>query len=187
MNLTPLVSAFFLILITELGDKTMITAIVLSSRYNRIEVFLGTLLALTALSILGVILGSLIFQHVPVEIAQFLAGAIFITVGAYQLVNGEESTSPISTGYGGMFTSFIMISMMELGDKSQLAIIGLSAESGAGELVLLGAILAFALITLIGVGLGHEISKRVDEDIIRKISAAIFIILGVFFMLQTVF
>ncbi len=187
MNLTPFLSAFFLILITELGDKTMIAAIVLSSKHRRSEVFFGTLLALSVLSILGVILGALIFQYVPIEIAELIAGAIFIGVGVYQLIDREESISPISLEYGGLTTSFIMISMMELGDKSQLAIIGLSAESGEGILVLLGAILAFAVITLIGVGLGHEISKRVEENIIRKVSAAIFIVLGVIFVLQALF
>jgi putative Ca2+/H+ antiporter (TMEM165/GDT1 family) len=50
--------------------------------------------------------------------------------------------------------------------------------------ILAGAVLAFALVTLIGVLVGAEIGKRVPERHIKLASAAIFIIFGVVFLAQ---
>jgi putative Ca2+/H+ antiporter (TMEM165/GDT1 family) len=73
---------------------------------------------------------------------------------------------------------------MELGDKTQLSIIALSAESGAGLLVFIGAMAAFALITLIEVFFGGEIGHRVDRKYIKITSGAVFLIFGFIFISQ---
>ncbi|MCX6653211.1 MAG: TMEM165/GDT1 family protein [Methanomassiliicoccales archaeon] len=41
MDLAPVFSAFVLIALTEIGDKTMIAVITLSSKHSRSTVFLG--------------------------------------------------------------------------------------------------------------------------------------------------
>jgi putative Ca2+/H+ antiporter (TMEM165/GDT1 family) len=77
-----------------------------------------------------------------------------------------------------------LMTIMELGDKTQLSIIALSAEYGAPFLILVGSVLAFAVVTFAGVMLGAEIGKRVPERYIRLGSAVIFIAFGLIFLAQ---
>ena len=62
MDFAPLLAAFFLILITEIGDKSMLAIITLSSRYTRLAVFLGALSALTVMSLLAVLVGEVLYS-----------------------------------------------------------------------------------------------------------------------------
>jgi putative Ca2+/H+ antiporter (TMEM165/GDT1 family) len=81
------------------------------------------------------------------------------------------------------FISFGLIFTAELGDKTQLMVFTLALRYG-GKPVLAGAFLAFALLSgsaaLIGKGLG----SLLDQDLITRISAWVFILFGVFMLLR---
>ena len=57
---------------------------------------------------------------------------------------------------------------MELGDKTQLSVITLSAESGAALMVFIGAALGFLWLVALEVTVGKAIGERVPKDYIRK-------------------
>ncbi len=66
--------------------------------------------------------------------------------------------------WGVFFSTFITIFLAELGDKTQVATLLLSAESQAPFVVFLGAGLALVSTSLVGVLLGQWMSKRVSEE-----------------------
>ena len=69
------------------------------------------------------------------------------------------------SGFWGVFLStFITIFLAELGDKTQVTTMLMSAESQAPLVVFAGAGLALVATSLIGVLLGQWLSKRVSED-----------------------
>jgi putative Ca2+/H+ antiporter (TMEM165/GDT1 family) len=77
------------------------------------------------------------------------------------------------------WTTFGTLFLAEMGDKTQLAAITLSARTRSPLSVFLGAALALALVSLIGVAVGAMLGKYVPEDLIRKVAAAAFIVVGV--------
>lgn len=77
---------------------------------------------------------------------------------------GESNAGTSSTFWGVFFSTFITIFLAELGDKTQVATLLLSAESQSPFTVFLGAGLALVSTSLIGVLLGQWMSKRVSED-----------------------
>jgi putative Ca2+/H+ antiporter (TMEM165/GDT1 family) len=187
MDLAPLISAFILIALTEIGDKTMIAVITLSSKHSRESVFIGAMLALGTVSAIGVLIGDALFEIISREIIEIAAGALFILAGLLMLLLPEKEERIEKVKYeqmGGLLGSFIFVTLMELGDKTQLSIIALSAESGAGFFVFTGAMAAFALITLIEVFFGGEIGKRVDRKYIKIASGAVFLVFGLIFITQ---
>jgi putative Ca2+/H+ antiporter (TMEM165/GDT1 family) len=186
MDLGPLISAFVLILVTELGDKTMFAMITLSSRYSKLIVLLGALSALALVTAVGVLIGEVIFQIVPQFWLQIGAAALFLIFGIYTIVTHENHNAEEMRfqKWGGGIATFGMVALMELGDKSQLSVIALSAESGAAGMVFIGTMLAFAVISTIMVVLGDQIGKRVPEKYIRLGSGAIFILFGLIFVVQ---
>lgn len=85
-----------------------------------------------------------------------------------------------------ILTTFWAIFLAELGDKTQLAVLTLSAESKKPISVFLGAIIAFGIITLLGAFFGNVITKFVPESIIEKIAAIAFIVIGILMFFEKI-
>jgi putative Ca2+/H+ antiporter (TMEM165/GDT1 family) len=77
------------------------------------------------------------------------------------------------------WTTFGALFVAEMGDKTQLAAITLAAETRSPLSVFLGAALALALVSLIGVAVGTVLGNYLPENILRKVAAAAFIVIGV--------
>jgi Ca2+/H+ antiporter, TMEM165/GDT1 family len=77
------------------------------------------------------------------------------------------------------WTAFATLFVAELGDKTQLAVITMTANSSKIWSVFLGASLALVCVTLLGVLFGGVITQYVPTDWLQRIVAAAFIIIGV--------
>src|SRR3989339_74063 len=81
MDLKTLLSAFGLIFLAELGDKTQLAAISLvSSTKKPLEVFLGAAAALAAVTAIGVLFGEGLVKLVPENIIHSGAAVLFIAI-----------------------------------------------------------------------------------------------------------
>lgn len=75
-------SAFSLVFLAELGDKTQLTTMLLASQSRSIwPVILGSSLALVLSSILGAFLGTYIQRFLPPELLRKGAGVAFVFLG----------------------------------------------------------------------------------------------------------
>ncbi len=77
-----------------------------------------------------------------------------------------------------LISTFGLLFVAELGDKTQLAVINMTAKHKSPVPVFLGAFLALALVTLIGVVFGEALTRVVPPDLMRKISGALFVVMG---------
>ena len=76
-------------------------------------------------------------------------------------------------------TAFLTLFLAELGDKTQLAVITMTARSDSKVAIFLGASLALVLVSLLGVLVGGILSEYVPTEWLQRIVAAAFIIIGV--------
>jgi Ca2+/H+ antiporter, TMEM165/GDT1 family len=76
-------------------------------------------------------------------------------------------------------STFGVIFLAELGDKTQLACIMLAADSKRIWTVFFGASLALVTVTLLGVVFAQIICQFVPAQLIKKIASMGFILLGV--------
>ena len=68
--------------VAELGDKTQLATLSLSSgKVNRLSVFLGSASALVCTSLIAVLAGEIISRYLPPQYIRRGAGAIFIALG----------------------------------------------------------------------------------------------------------
>ncbi len=72
-----------------------------------------------------------------------------------------------------------MLFMEELGDKTQLAVITMSAKTDSKVAVFIGASLALVLVSLLGVLLGGVLSQWIPTEWLQRIVALGFIVIGV--------
>ena len=77
------------------------------------------------------------------------------------------------------FTAFGTIFLAELADKTEMAVLNPDGQNQITLAGILGAMLAFGVATLIAVLFGEAIGKFVPENILRIVSAGIFILIGV--------
>ena len=78
-----------------------------------------------------------------------------------------------------LWSTFVLLFVAELGDKTQLAVILSSANTDRPWTVFLGAALALITVTLIGTLAGQVITRFVSPDILRKGAAGLFVLMGV--------
>ena len=74
--------------------------------------------------------------------------------------------------------TFGTLFLAELGDKTQLAVITLTSKTKDPYWVFIGAVIAMALVTLLGVLVGEALVKFIPEPVIKKLAAAAFVIIG---------
>jgi len=118
---------------------------------------------------------------------QAASALAFIVLGVWILVKREKEEEEEQKEIADrkvILQAFLLTALAELGDKTQLAVILMSAESGMPLVVLSGAILGFAVIVAVGVVIGREISRRVRRKWIVLASGVLFVAIGIFTILE---
>ena len=98
----------------------------------------------------------------------------------------HESYDPkdSSTFFSILITSFSTIFLAELGDKTQLATLILSAQSGRPLIIFIGAGLALISTSLLGVLIGRWIANNLPRQSFTSVSGAIMLSLGLYLLAQ---
>lgn len=76
-------------------------------------------------------------------------------------------------------TAFAAIFIAELGDKTQIAMITMSASSKHPFSIFLGGASALVLLTAIAVLAGEAVTRYVPEAVLSKIAAVLFVLIGI--------
>ena len=97
----------------------------------------------------------------------------------------EDSDSKDSTPFFSiLITTFSTIFLAELGDKTQLATLILSAQSGRPLIIFIGAALALISTSLLGVLIGRWIANNLPRQRFTIVSAIIMLSLGIYLVTQ---
>jgi putative Ca2+/H+ antiporter (TMEM165/GDT1 family) len=83
-------------------------------------------------------------------------------------------------------STFLMIFLAELGDKTQISTFAFAAESNSPLSVFLGAALALVCTSFLGVVLGGVLGRFVPERILKFAAAAVFLGFGVWTLVQAI-
>jgi len=100
--------------------------------------------------------------------------------------NLEKKEKGLEKSFLSIFiTTFSTIFIAELGDKTQIATLMLSAESGKPTTVFIGSSLALISSSLVGVLVGKWLSKRISPSKFALFTGALMIIISVFLAYET--
>ena len=182
--LAPFGTAFLLVALNELGDKSQLLAIAFASRMRFAKVMAGILLATLANHGLAVAAGTLLARAPGFgEWAGFFAAIAFLFFGLLALRPEKGSVQSIRTRRGsrlsGVFTVAAAFFFAEMGDKTQLAVIGLSAQFAAAPLwVLAGAAAGMLAADSLGIAAGTFLQKKYSRRFCRLLSALTFFAFG---------
>jgi Ca2+/H+ antiporter, TMEM165/GDT1 family len=187
MSLSIVLSSFALLFLAEMGDKTQLIAMTLAHRYRAIPVAIGVCAAFVVLNLLAVLLGGLLFRYVPQEVVLVAAGLLFLFFAWRSWRDASDEEEEITERRGGsgvILSSFALIFVAELGDKTQLAMVGLVATTGAPWAVFTGGTLALWSVSLLGILVGSTVLSRFPRSTMHRAAAVLFALFGVLALLR---
>jgi len=87
MDFKTLICTFGIVFLAELGDKTQLTALALTSSKPKagLSVFLGSSLALICTSALAVLCGAILTRYIPAKYIHLTSAILFIILGCMML------------------------------------------------------------------------------------------------------
>lgn len=182
MDLSVVLSAFSLLFLAEMGDKSQLLAMTLAHRYRAGPVIAGTFAAFAMLNLLAVFVGQALFEWIPQELMLLAAAGLFLYFGYRSWRDADDGEDEESDGVparNALVTSFTMIFVAELGDKTQLAMIALVAGTGEIWSVFVGGTLALWAVSLIGILFGATVLRKIPRHWVHRAAALLFVAFGV--------
>lgn len=186
MDLTPLVTSFILFTAMELGDKTQIAVVTMSMRSRPWSVFLGAIAAFALIDGASIALGGALTSLIPSTWINLGSGILFILLGLLCLIREEgggiQTSDKCTVAY-----AFSVILLMELGDKTQLVSMILSARYSSPLMVFIGVISASIILTGCAVFIGRNMFRLIPKQYLRYITSLLFMLFGSVFLINVFF
>lgn len=170
--------------LAELGDKTQLSILLLSTRTKKyLHLLLGVMLAFLIVDGAGILIGSYVTTIIPIAILRIASGIIFIVFGVLILVRSNKEVDTTSRFKSPFLSGFALIFLTEWGDKTQIAA-ALFAMEYNPLLVMIGTMIALALLSILAIYLGKFIGDKISSKIVTKVAGIVFIVIGASFLIS---
>jgi len=216
MDLVTLFTAFGILFLGELGDKTQLIVFNLTLEYEKPwKVGVGATLGFGIIVTIGVLLGAIIIDLIPLFLISLIGGIIFVIIGILDArhlkklwndnrgintetlslndpenendVKKKDITSKLSKLKNNpILAGFLFIFLMELGDKTQILTITLASTTPAIIEIWLGSFLALSLLAWMGVFFGEIITKKLPKFYLKVISVSLFVFIGIWLIIASI-
>lgn len=180
-----MLEAFFastaVVALAEIGDKTMLLAIVLAARLRApVAILLGILVATMANHALAALVGSQVAGLIDAPWFRIAIALGFIAMAAWTLVPDklDEDEDSVTHRGSAFLTTLVAFFLVEMGDKTQVATIALGAQYHSVLVVAAGTTLGMMLANGPAVFLGEKLVEKVSLKLTRTIAALLFLLLG---------
>ena len=176
-----------IVALAEIGDKTMLLAILLAARFRRpIPILLGILVATLLNHALAALVGQLAAGALNGPWTKWVLGIAFLAFAGWALIPDrlEEDEAPPALKAGSVFlTTAVAFFLVEMGDKTQVATVALGAQFHNVALVAAGTTLGMMIANAPAVLLGEVAATKIPLKVIRWIAAAGFAAVGIWVLL----
>ena len=180
---------FFTEFIAEMGDKTQLMLIALTSKYKLKDIIFGTAVAILLLNGLAVLAGGLVSEFIPGWLIKTVAALAFLYFAASTIAGDDDEeeeeggNSKIKLAPFAVFCTFFVA---ELGDKTQLTAITFGANEGmeAAIVVWIACSLGLFAADILGMLVGYLLKSKTPEGLLNTLAFVIFSVFGVYTLYQ---
>jgi Predicted membrane protein len=185
--LEALFTSTFLVTLGEIGDKTQLLALMLAARFRRPWIIvLGIFCATLFNHALAGLIGEWVRLYLHPDLLRWLLGLAFIGMGIWVLIPDKldepdelKNTAIPKTPLSVFIVTFATFFLAEMGDKTQLATIGLAARFDSLAAVIAGTTLGMMIADVPAVWIGSLAYKKLPIQLIHTIAAIFFVAIGV--------
>ena len=191
----PIMEAFLIstsiVALAEMGDKTQLLSLVLAAKFRKpLPIVAGIFVATLVNHALAGAVGNWITTVLGPDVLRWILGISFILMAGWMLIPDKLDDDDTGSGAGrwGVFgTTLLLFFLAEMGDKTQLATVGLAAKYPlAYYWVVSGTTLGMMLANAPVVWFGEKITKKLPIKTIHRVCAVIFLVLGIAALLTKV-
>lgn len=182
---------FALIFPVELPDKTFVAALVLSTRYRPLAVWVGVGMAFAVQCLIAVSAGAAI-SFLPdwvvtvISTTLFLVGAVILfraapNADAEEREQEEEFAAKATderSGWRAVTASFVVLFAAEWGDLSQVLTLNMVAKYGSPVSVFFGAWLALLTVSGLAVLFGRLLLRYLRLSVVHYIAGTVCLLLA---------
>jgi Ca2+/H+ antiporter, TMEM165/GDT1 family len=191
MPLDSLLGALGLVFIAELGDKTQLAVLSQTCKFRSTwPVFIGGSLALILVTAIGAVAGQLLGRVIPPGVLQTVAAIAFVVMGLLtwresRKQEQDEDACALAEGactpwnWRAFVSTFGLLFVAELGDKTQLAVMGLASREASLWAVFAGGALALTAVTGLAVVGGQQLCRLIPRARLLTAAAILFVAIGV--------
>lgn len=175
-------TVYLVIALAEIGDKSQLVCMTLAARHRPLPIIAGAISAFCLLNLLAVVFGAAIAAWLPGWLISTVVAVLFAVFGIQNLRHKEKDADEVIAEKSDRSTfgsTFLLIFMAEFGDKTQLAVAGLSSTV-APTAVWSGATLALTTTSILGVMVGTKLLKWLPLRWIHRASGMLFLVMAAF-------
>lgn len=172
--------------LAEIGDKTQLLSLVLTARYRSpwaisAGIFVATLLnhALAAL------VGDTVFEWLGPDWMRWIVGLSFIAMAIWTLIpdrldeDEENAAEQKLRRYGVFVMTTVVFFLLEMGDKTQVATAILAARFNDLLSVVMGTTVGMLFANVPLVFFGNLLLRKIQIELVHRVTAVLFLLLGV--------
>lgn len=172
-------NSLLLVFASEMGDKTQLLALVLTTRYKKpwtilLGIFIATIFNHALASWLGVWLAS----HFTATFLRWSLALTFFAFAIWILIPDKDEEFKSQGRFGPLVTTIVVFFLAEMGDKTQLATVALGAKYPSFWLVTIGSTIGMMLSNAMAIFLGDKLLAKIPMKYIRFFACFLFIIFG---------
>lgn len=175
------------VVLAEMGDKTQLLAMAFASRFRWQTVLWAVFAATLVNHFLAVTAGNVITQFIPMVWVKLIAAGSFIAFALWTIRGDSIDNKEQEKNMNPFWTVAIAFFIAEMGDKTQLMTIALSAEeavkiAGTGWItkarqiipVWMGTTCGMMIADAIGIVIGIVLHKHIPEKLVKWVAALCF-------------
>lgn len=175
--------------IAEMGDKTQLMLIALTSKYKLRDIIFGTAAAILVLNGLAVLAGGFVSEFIPDWLIKVIAAFAFLYFAASTIAGDDDDEeeeggrSKIKFAPLAVFCTFFVA---ELGDKTQLTAITFGANEGMNVALIVWIACSLGLFAadILGMLAGYLLRSKTPEGLLNTLAFGIFSVFGVYTLFQ---
>jgi Ca2+/H+ antiporter, TMEM165/GDT1 family len=182
---TDLVTAFGLIALAELGDKSQLLALSFAARYRWWQVLVGVAVAATSLLGVAAALGGALGAALPERTIAIVGGLLFLGFAVWTLAVDEPDHEPEEgrSHRSVLATVVAAFILAELGDKTMIGTAALSSTRGSVA-VWLGASLGMTVASGAAILVGRVLHRQLPAHRLHQLSGLAFAAFGVLLLVE---
>lgn len=174
--------------IAEMGDKTQLMLVAMTSKFKLRAIILGTAVAILVLNGLAVLTGGLVGSLIPDWIIKLIAALAFLffaltSLGGEDDEEEEVKENKIRFAPLAVFCTFFIA---ELGDKTQLTAITFGANEGLDKALIVWLACSIGLFAadILGMLLGYLLKSKAPEGLLNTLAFFIFAAFGIYTLFE---
>lgn len=174
--------------IAEMGDKTQLMLVAMTSKFKIRDIVIGTAAAVLVLNGLAVLAGGLVGSLIPDWLIKLIAAEAFLffaitSLGGDDDEEEEVKENKVKIASVAVFCTFFVA---ELGDKTQLTAITFGANEGLSSALIVWLACSIGLFAadIIGMLVGYLLKSKMPEGALNTLAFFIFAVFGIITLRQ---